>query len=126
VPFQFTLPDYPTGPGEKKLYTLEGGRLVGLAGDYAAYVAYDMDSRPISLIVAPADRVQPAGREIVRAGGLDFHIASVAGLEVITWVDKGLGYALASDVQGGGARSCLVCHGSAAERPKLRGLQPGI
>ncbi len=53
------------------------------------------------------------------SGGLVFHLESVAGLKVITRSDSGLTYALASDVAVRGARSCLVCHGSRGERPKI-------
>jgi anti-sigma factor (TIGR02949 family) len=122
VPFHLTLPDYPVGPGETKPYRLVGGRLVAFDGDYAAYVAYHMDDRPISLLVTAADRVRPEGGEAVVSGGLTFHIESVAGLKVITWTDKGLTYALASDLAVAGNRSCMVCHGSAEERRKLEGL----
>ncbi|HEY5907750.1 MAG TPA: zf-HC2 domain-containing protein [Vicinamibacteria bacterium] len=122
VPFHLTLPDYPVGPGETKPYRLVGGRLVAFDGDYAAYVAYHMDERPISLLVTAAGRVRPEGGEAVVSGGLTFHIESVAGLKVITWTDKGLTYALASDLAVAGNRSCMVCHGSAEERRKLEGL----
>lgn len=124
VPFHLTLPDYRGGPGEVKFYTLEGGRLVAFTGDYAAYVAYRMDGRPISLLVASADKVKPAGREVVRSGALEFHLDAVAGLNVIAWVDNGLGYALVSDLSVSGERSCLVCHGSPSERKKIPGFAP--
>jgi anti-sigma factor (TIGR02949 family) len=122
VPFHLTLPDYPVGPGEKKPYHLVGGRLVAFEGDYAAYVAYQMDGRPISLLVTTALRVRPEGGEVVDQGGLTFHLESVRGLKVITWTDNGLTYALASDLAGTGTRSCMVCHGSARERRKIEGL----
>lgn len=122
VPFHLTLPDYPVGPGEQKFYTLQGGRLVALRDDYAAYVAYRMEERPISLLVASAARVQPRGRETVTSGRLTFHLDSVAGLNVITWIDNGLAYALVSDLSVNGDKSCLVCHGSPSERKKIPGF----
>jgi anti-sigma factor RsiW len=122
VPFHLTLPAYPVEPGEHKPYRLVGGRLVAFGGDYAAYAAYQMDERPISLLVTSAERVRPRGGEAVQQGGLTFHIESVSGLKVITWTDKGLTYALASDLAVTGSRSCMVCHGSAAERRKFEGL----
>lgn len=122
VPFHLALPDYPVGPGARKPYQLVGGRLVAFEGDYAAYVAYRMDERPISLLVTSADRVRPAGGSEVVSGGLTFHIESVAGLKVITWSDKGLTYVLVSDLAVTGSRSCIVCHGSDEERRKLEGL----
>jgi anti-sigma factor RsiW len=124
VPFHVTLPDYPVAPGEMKFYRLEGGRLVALKGDYAAYVAYRMDGRPISLLVASATTVEPSGRDTVKWGGLTFHLESRAGLNVITWSDNGLTYALAAELGFGGERSCLVCHGSPKERGKIEGFSP--
>jgi anti-sigma factor RsiW len=110
VPFHLQLPDYPVGTGEEKPYRLTGGRLIAFQDDYAAYVAYGMEGRPISLLVTSASRVSPSGGEVVRSGSLAFHVESVAGLKVITWTDNGLTYALASDLAVGGARSCIVCH----------------
>ena len=65
VPFNLTLPDYPVGPGERKPYHLLGGRLVSYRDDYAAYVAYRMDDRPISLLVTSAQLARPRGGETV-------------------------------------------------------------
>jgi anti-sigma factor (TIGR02949 family) len=124
VPFHVVLPDYPAPLGESKPYALEGGRLVAMRGDYAAYVAYRMDGQPISLLVTSSSLATPAGGELVRSGALTFHLESQAGLNVITWTDNGLTYALASDVSVEGARSCLVCHGSREERRKIDGFGP--
>jgi anti-sigma factor RsiW len=124
VPFHLKLPEYPVGPGEEKFYRLEGGRLVSFHDDYAAYVAYRMEGEPISLLVTSASRVRPEGGSTVTSGNLVFHLESVAGLKVISWTDNGLTYALASDVAVGGARSCLVCHGSREERRRIEGF-PG-
>jgi anti-sigma factor RsiW len=128
VPFHLALPAYPVAPGESKPYRLEGGRLVSFQREYAAYVAYRMDGQPVSLLVTSSDRVRPQGGEVVTSGALRFHVESVAGLNVITWSDKGLTYALASDVAVPGARSCLVCHGSPSERRRLEEFPgaPGI
>jgi anti-sigma factor (TIGR02949 family) len=123
LPFHLVLPEYPSLPGEEKPYVLEGGRLVSVGDEYAAYVAYRLDDQPISLLVTSADRVLPSGGDVVTQGNLRFHVVSRAGLQVITWTDKGLTYALASDVSVDAARSCLVCHGSPAERRKLDGFR---
>lgn len=122
VPFSLALPDYPVGPGERKFYRLEGGRLVSVGGDYAAYVAYRMDGRPISLIVTSAALARAEGADTVRFRSLVFHQREVHGLKVITWSDKGLTYALASDLSVSGGHSCMVCHGSPDERPLIEGF----
>jgi hypothetical protein len=122
--FHLALPDYPLAPGEEKPYQLLGGRLVSFRNDHAAYVAYRLGDRPISLLVTSAGLVQPAGGEVVSFGRLFFHQRSVQGLKVITWTDKGLTYSLASDLSVSGAQSCVVCHGSPAERRRLEGFSP--
>jgi hypothetical protein len=124
VPFHLALPDYPVGPGESKPYRLLGGRLVAFRNDYAAYVAYRLGDRPISLLVTSANLVQPSGGETVAFGPLVFHQRSVRGLKVISWTDKGLTYSLASDLSVSGAQSCAVCHGSPEERRRLEGFSP--
>jgi anti-sigma factor RsiW len=125
VPFHLALPRYPVGPGEVKAYRLEGGRLVAFRDDYAAFVAYRMGEQPISLLVTSATTVVPEGGQVVPWGALVFHVEPVAGLNVITWSDKGLTYALAFDVAVEGSRSCLVCHGSAEERRRLERFPGG-
>ncbi len=122
VPFRLALPDYPVGPGESKPYQLAGGRLISFKNDSAAFVAYRMEDRPISLLITSASLVRPSGGDVVASGNLSFHIESVDGLKVITWTDSGLTYALASDLDVEGARSCLVCHGSPDERRKVEPL----
>jgi anti-sigma factor (TIGR02949 family) len=122
VPFHLALPDYPVGPGEQKFYRLEGGRLVAFAGDYAAYVAYRMGDRPISLIVTSAGLARPQGAETVTFHSLVFHQQAVDGLKVVTWSDKGLTYALASDLSLSGEQSCMVCHGSPEQRRLIEGF----
>jgi anti-sigma factor RsiW len=124
VPFNLTLPDYPVGPGERKPYTLLGGRLVAFRDDYAAYVAYRMDDRPISLLVTSARLALPAGGDTVPFGSLVFHQQSVNGLKTITWTDKGLTYSMAFDLSVNGAQSCGVCHGSPEERRRIEGFLP--
>jgi anti-sigma factor RsiW len=119
VPFHLTLPDYPVGPGQHKPYQLSGGRLISFRGDYAAYVAYRMEDRPISLLVTSGALVQPSGGEIMPFGRLVFHEEARSGLKIITWQDNGLTYALASDVSVERGRSCLVCHAAPSDPAKV-------
>ncbi len=119
VPFHLTLPDFP---GNEKPYALRGARLVQYHEQDVVYLAYEMDRRPISLLIASSERVRPSHGEVRRLGGLAFHVSSVKGLSLITWSDQGLTYALVSDVATGAAESCVICHGSAAERSKFESL----
>jgi anti-sigma factor RsiW len=123
LPFHLTLPNYPELPGEAKRYQLMGARLLQMGSDDVAYLAYRMEGRPISLLIASSARIVPAGGDVYRSGGLTFHMSSLKGFKMITWVDKGLSYALVSDLEAMGAESCVICHGGAGERRKFEELK---
>jgi anti-sigma factor RsiW len=124
LPFRTSLPKYPTQPGTAKRYKLVGTRVVPFEDRSLGYVAYEMDGQPISLLIASASAVRPTGGRVYQSGALHFHFQTRQGLQLITWSDRGLSYALVSHVPALGAESCVVCHGTAAERPKFEGLVP--
>jgi anti-sigma factor RsiW len=124
VRFSVMLPNYQESSGQNKLYRLEGGRLVGYKDDYAAYVAYEMKTRPISLVIT-SDRVaQATGGQEIKAKGLTFHYDAINGLKVITWSDRGLTYALVSDLEERGQQSCVVCHQGTKDQDFIAPLKP--
>ena len=124
VPFLMKLPNYQESSGQEKLYRLEGARLVGYKSDYAAYVAYQMRSRPISLVVTSDAAARISGGEQIVAKGITFHYNSINGLKVITWSDRGLTYALVSDLEERGQQSCVVCHQGTKDRDVIESLKP--
>jgi anti-sigma factor RsiW len=123
VPFHLTLPNYPSGP---KPYTLAGARLMQYHGEDVAYLAYEMNHKPISLLISSSSEIKPTGGESYQSGGLTFYFSSAQGLRIITWKDKGLAYAQVSDLDVKGAESCIICHGAEGERRKFEGLGKGI
>ncbi|HZE72595.1 MAG TPA: zf-HC2 domain-containing protein [Pyrinomonadaceae bacterium] len=122
--FSVKLPNYQESSGQKKLYDLEGARLVGFKSDYAAYVAYQMQQRPISLVITSNQVAQPSGGEEISAKGLTFHYDSINGFKVITWSDRGLTYALISDFDERGQQSCVVCHHGSKDQDFIEPLRP--
>ena len=128
VPFHLTLPDYPGGPGRAQALPsarrpprlvprrLRGVRRVpdGRAADLAARD------------VGASSRAPRAARPS-RSARSSFHQQSVNGLKVITWTDKGLTYALASDLSVNGV---AVLHGLprlARGAPEVRrALEPDL
>ena len=124
VNFSVKLPNYQESSGQEKLYTLEGARLVGYQNDYAAYVAYRMKDRPISLVITSDSVARPSGGEEIQARGLTFHYNAIDGLKVLTWSDRGLTYALVSDLEERGQQSCIVCHEGTKDRDLLEPLKP--
>jgi anti-sigma factor (TIGR02949 family) len=115
VNFSVKIPNYQESSGQEKLYTLEGARLVGYQQDYAAYVAYRMKDRPISLVITSGSVATPSGGKEIAAGNLTFHYNAIDGLKVLTWSDRGLTYALVSDLEERGQQSCIVCHQGAQD-----------
>lgn len=124
VPFRVKLPNYQESSGQDKLYNLEGARLVGYRKDYAAYVAYQMQTRPISLVMTSDSVAQPSGGEEIASSGITFHYDSINGLKVITWSDRGLTYALVSDLEERGQQSCIVCHEGTKDKDFIESLKP--
>lgn len=124
VNFSVKLPNYQESSGQEKLYTLEGARLVNYQNDYAAYVAYRMKERPISLVITSDSVARPSGGEEIQARGLTFHYNAIDGLKVLTWSDRGLTYGLVSDLEERGQESCIVCHEGTKDRDLLEPLKP--
>ena len=124
VRFSVQLPNYQESSGQEKLYTLEGARLVGYQNDYAAYVAYRMKDRPISLVITSESVAKPSGGEQIASRGLRFHYNAIDGLKVITWSDRGLTYALVSDLEERGQQSCIVCHQGTKDQDFIEPLKP--
>jgi len=124
VKFGVKLPNYQESSGQEKLYALEGARLVGYKDDYAAYVAYQMKTRPISLVITSDQIARASGGEEIKAKGLVFHYDTIHGLKVITWSDRGLTYALVSDLEERGQQSCRVCHQGTKDQDFITPLKP--
>ena len=124
VHFSVKLPNYQESSGQEKLYELEGARLVGYKDDYAAYVAYRMKERRISLVITSDAVVKPSGGEEIVARGLRFHYNAIHGLKVLTWSDRGLTYALVSDLEERGQQSCIVCHEGTKDHDLIEPLKP--
>ncbi len=124
VKFSVKLPNYQESSGQEKLYALEGARLVGYKDDYAAYVAYQMKTRPISLVITSDQIARASGGEVITAKGLVFHYDTIHGLKVITWSDRGLTYALVSDLEERGQQSCTVCHQGTKDQDFIAPLKP--
>ena len=123
VNFNVKLPSYQETSGQEILYTLEGARLVNYQNDYAAYVSYHMKDRPISLVITSELLAQPSGGEEIASQGLKFHYNAIDGLKVITWSDRGLTYALVSDLEERGHQSCIVCHQGAKDQDFIEPLK---
>ena len=116
VPFNFRLPSSHDQPGVEQVYRLIGGRLVNYKDGYVALVAYQMGQQKISLLVSSSSSAASAGGEEIRSGGILFHYSKEENLNVITWSNHGLTYALVSSLPGSGRQSCLVCHQNLADR----------
>lgn len=123
VSFSLKLPNYQESSGQEKLYRLEGARLVAFNNDYAAYIAYKMKQSAITLVVTANSVAMPSGGEEIVSKGLKFHYDSINGLKVITWSDRGLTYALVSELEERGQQSCLVCHAGTKDRDFIEGLK---
>ncbi len=109
--FNFRLPRYPDPA--KQPYKIKGARLVALNNDYAALVSYEMDNRPMTLLVAPSRSATPHGKNKFTFKELVFYLDTQDGLNILSWSDRGLTYALVFDFENfNWKKPCIVCHSS--------------
>jgi anti-sigma factor RsiW len=114
--FSLTLPASPAARGEERPYRLEGARLVSLGGKTAAYIAYQMQTGPVSLMVTPDSVAIASGGIEVDFKKVSFHYGMVEGYKVVSWSIHGLTYALVSQEGNSTQRSCMVCHSAMRDR----------
>ena len=114
--FTVALPVSPGAPDEKRPYRLEGASLVQVAGKRAAFIAYQMDSGPASLMVAPSAVAVASGGVEAHFKKVTFHYRMVNGFKVVTWSQHGLTYALVSAEGKSTQKSCMVCHSAMRDR----------
>jgi anti-sigma factor RsiW len=115
-PFSLALPASPPAPGEERPYRLEGARLVPVGSKSAVYIAYQMETGPVSLMVAPDSVAVASGGVKVDFKKVSFHYGMVEGYKVVTWSLRGRTYALVSHEGNSTQRSCMVCHSAMRDR----------
>jgi len=114
--FSLALPASPLVPGEERPYRLEGARMLQIGGKTAAYIAYQMQSGPVSLMVTPHSVAVASGGVEVSFKKVTFHYGMVDGYKVVTWSLHGLTYALVSQEGNTTQQSCMVCHSAMRDR----------
>jgi hypothetical protein len=115
-PFNLALPASPVVPSEERPYRLRGARLVPAGGKTAVYIAYQMQSGPVSLMVVPDSVAVASGGVEVSFKKVSFHYRTVEGYKVVTWSQQGKTYALVSQEGNSTQRSCMVCHSAMRDR----------
>jgi anti-sigma factor RsiW len=110
------LPASPPIPGEERPYRLEGARLMKVGGKSAAFIAYQMQTGPVSLIVTPDSVAVASGGVAADYKKVSFHYLTVEGYKVVTWSLHGQTYALVSQEGNSTQRSCMVCHSAMRDR----------
>jgi hypothetical protein len=79
--------------------TLRGGRLCRIKNHRIALLFYEKDKKPISLFVMDASLADLSSVEKVKIHGEKLHYQSEKGCNLIFWQEKGVVYALVSDIQ---------------------------
>jgi len=115
-PFPLALPVSPLGPGEARPYRLAGARLVQVGSKRAVYIAYQMQSGPVSLMVTPDSVAAASGGIKDSFKKVTFHYRMVQGYKVVTWSLRGRTYALVSQEGNRTQGSCMVCHSPMRDR----------
>ena len=123
-PFSLALPASPPAAGEERPYRLEGAGLVQIGSKRAVYIAYQMETGPVSLMVTPDSVAVASGGVKVDFKKVSFHYRTVEGYKVVTWSLRGRTYALVSQEGNNTQRSCMVCHSPMRDRDLSRTPTP--
>jgi hypothetical protein len=115
-PFSLALPASPAAPAEDRPYRLEGARLVQVSGKAAVFIAYQMPTGPVSLLVTTASVAGASGGVKVDFPKVSFYYHTIKGYKVVTWSLHGRTYALVSQEGNRTQRSCMVCHSLMGDR----------
>jgi hypothetical protein len=111
------LPSSSMPPGAHEQFRVEGARLLSVGGHKtAAYVAYEMQTGPVGLMVIPDSLAQVSGGVVADFKKVSFHYRMVHGYKVVTWSSHGLTYALVSREGNQTQQSCMVCHSAMKDR----------
>lgn len=114
--FGLELPASPAAPGENRPYHLQGARMVQVSGKTAAYIAYQMQTGPVGLMVVPDSVAVASGGVQADFKKLSFHYGRFQGYKVVSWSNHGLTYALVSHEGNSTQQSCMVCHSAMRDR----------
>jgi anti-sigma factor RsiW len=114
--FSLALPASSEAPGEALPFRIEGARLLQIRNKTAAYIGYQMEADPVSLIVTPVSVAVASGGVEVDFKKVSFHYQTIEGYKVVTWSVHGLTYALVSGEGNATQRSCMVCHSAMRDR----------
>ena len=86
------------------------------------YIAFRVDDKPVSLLVAPDARVPDAPRWSALGKRVRWQVDPETGAKLLSWTNSGQAYTLVSELPGGGQRACLVCHTDPRRRALIASL----
>ena len=113
---QISLPGSADAPQEQLPYRIKGARLIRIHNKNAAYVAYQMQTDPVSLMIIPDTVAVASGGIEADFKKVSFHYHMIQGYKVVTWSVHGRTYALVSQEGNRTQRSCMVCHSAMKDR----------
>ena len=114
--FSLALPVSSAGLAVASPYRIEGARSLQAGDKTAMYIAYEMATGPVSLIVTPNSVAVASGGVTANFKKVSFHYGMVEGFKVVTWSVHGLTYVLVSQEGTNTQQSCMVCHSAMRDR----------
>jgi anti-sigma factor RsiW len=86
-----------------------GATVQSVAGARSSVLAYRIDGRPVTLVLALRDTV-PTAPDAGWWSKRVTHRRDQAGSNTLTWTVGGGTYVMVSELDGAGQRACLICH----------------
>jgi mycothiol system anti-sigma-R factor len=90
--------DFPVRPLSLPRASLRGGRLANIRDHQAAYLLYELNGNKVSVFVFDPSNMNFEARRKAMVGGKEVFLDEERGYNVAVFRDRGVGYAIASDL----------------------------
>lgn len=101
-----------------------GVKLVTIGGARAAVIAYDVDSKPVTLVAARLSDLRHRPEEGLFRKDIVYRYDPARGHRVLTWGTDGQAYVMVSDLPGYGQQGCFLCHTTPERRQLIQAMKP--
>jgi hypothetical protein len=98
-------------PSERAQFVPLGASVRTLGGAQSSVLAYRIDGRPVTLVLANSGDIPDAPAPGLWSKRV-LHRAEANGANTLTWTVGGGTYVMVSELGGAGQRACLICHTS--------------
>ncbi len=118
------IPDWRQSVEDGERFQLLGARIIQAAGVQAALIAWQVDSRPVTLVTTRLSNVpDPLSKRTLTSKEFSYRFYAGQGFKELRWAREGQAYFMFTDLPEFGQRGCLFCHRDELRRNRIRAME---